>query len=224
MALSESTPMQTERLIEQLSAELTPVRPLHSPAQRAGFWLLLVGTLAAGAILRFADLPAILPRLALPRVTAECIGAGLTAVTATWAAFEMSVPDHSPRWLWAPVAPLALWLGASGLGCLANGMSLHGPDGFVGESGDCFRFICAVSAPLAVGLFWMLRRARPMDALPVAAMGTLGVAASAALILQFFHPFDVTVIDLTLHLSAVGLVMALGTIWRRGLLDASISR
>jgi hypothetical protein len=38
--------------------------------------------------------------------------------------------------------------------------------------------------------------------------------------LQFFHPFDVTVIDLALHLSAVGLVVLIGTLWRRPFLAA----
>ena len=73
--------------------------------------------------------------------------------------------------------------------------------------------------PLAVALFWMLRRARPIAPLPVAALGTLGVAATAAFVLEFFHPFDVTVIDLSAHLAAVGLVVLLGMAWRRPLLD-----
>ena len=72
--------------------------------------------------------------------------------------------------------------------------------------------------PLAAGLFWMLRRARPIAPLPVAALGTLGVAATAAFMLQFFHPFDVTVIDLALHLAAVGLVILIGTAFQRPLL------
>jgi hypothetical protein len=75
-----------------------------------------------------------------------------------------------------------------------------------------------MSVPLALGLFWMLRRARPIAPLSVAALGTLGVAASAAFMLQFFHPFDVTVIDLSLHLAAIALVVLLGTMWRRPLL------
>jgi len=40
-------------------------------------------------------------------------------------------------------------------------------------------------------------------------------------VLQFFHPFDVTVIDLALHLAAIGLVVLIGTALRRPLLDAS---
>jgi len=52
----------------------------------------------------------------------------------------------------------------------------------------------------------------------VAAMGTLGVAASAACVLEFFHPFDVTVIDLALHLAAVAAVILIGAALRRPLL------
>jgi len=74
---------------------------------------------------------------------------------------------------------------------------------------------------LAAGLFWMLRRARPINALPVAAIGTLGVAATAAFVLEFFHPFDVTAIDLALHLSAIALVVLVGIAWRRLLLDTA---
>ncbi|MGA8707186.1 MAG: NrsF family protein [Steroidobacteraceae bacterium] len=213
--------MQTDHLIEQLTTELAPVRVLRPPVLRAFMWLMVVAGVGAALILRFSPLELILPRLAIPRVTLECVGTLLTAVTAVWAAFELSIPDRSPRWMWLPAAPFALWLGASGLGCLQNGLSLHGPGGIAGHSPHCFIFISAVSVPLAAALFWMLRRARPIHAWPVAAMGTLGVAATAALVLQFFHPFDVTVIDLALHLAAIALVVGLGTAWRRALLDAS---
>ena len=217
---SNATLMQTDHLIEQLTTELAPVRVLRPPALRALIWLAVVAGVSAALVMRLSHLESILPRLAIPRVTVECVGTLLTAVTAVWAAFELSIPDRSPRWLWLPAAPLALWLGASGLGCLQNGLSLHEPGGVAGESPHCFVFISAASVPLAAILFWMLRRARPIHAWPVAAMGTLGVAAAAALVLQFFHPFDVTVIDLTLHLAAIALVMGIGTAWRRALLDA----
>jgi len=213
--------MQTDHLIDQLTRELAPVRVLRPPALRALIWLTVVAGVSAALILHFSHLQQILPRLAIPRVTLECVGTLLTAVTAIWAAFELSIPDRSPHWMWLPAAPFALWLGASGLGCLENGLSLHGTHGIAGESPHCFIFISAVSVPLAIVLFWMLRRARPIHAWPVAAMGTLGVAATAALVLQFFHPFDVTVIDLALHLAAIALVVGLGTAWRRTLLDAS---
>jgi hypothetical protein len=213
--------MQTDQFIEHLASELEPVQVLRSPALRALLWLAFVGVVTAALILRYAHMSSVLQRLAVPRVAVECVATALTAVTAIVAAFELSVPDRSPRWAWLPLPPFLLWLAASGLGCLRNGLSLPGPEGFLGDSPHCFMFITSASVPLAVGLFWMLRRARPIDPLPVAAIGTLGVAATAAFILEFFHPFDVTVIDLTWHLSAVGLVVLLGTAWRRPLLDAS---
>ena len=49
-------------------------------------------------------------------------------------------------------------------------------------------------------------------------MGGLGIAGLAAFVLQFFHPFDVTVIDLAVHLMAVLLVMgAAALVSRRAL-------
>ncbi len=212
--------MQTDELIESLAAQLQPVRRLRAPLQRALLWLARVGAVSVVLIVREAHLGIFMQRMATPRVMVDCIATALTAITAIIAAFELSVPGHSPLWSALPLPPFLLWLGASGMGCLANGLSLHGPGGFAGESYVRFAFIAAASVPLAAGLFWMLRRARPIAPLPVAAMGTLGVAATAAFILQFFHPFDVTVIDLSLHLAAVALVILVGTAWRRKLLAA----
>jgi hypothetical protein len=213
--------IQTDELIESLAAQLQPVRPMRSPLLRALLWLAVVSAVVGGFLmLHRGGLNIFMQRIAVPRVAVECFASGLTAITAVMAAFELSVPGRSPRWAVVPLPPLLLWLAASGLGCLSNGWSLYGADGFVGESYSCFAFIAIASLPLATGLFWMLRRARPIAPLPVAALGTLGVAATAAFILEFFHPFDVTVIDLALHLAAVALVMLIGTLWRRPLLAA----
>jgi hypothetical protein len=212
--------MQTDRLIESLAAQLQPVRRLHAPLLRALLWLALVGAVSVVLIMRESQLGMFMQRMATPRVAVDCIATGLTAITAIIAAFELSVPGHSPLWSALPLPPFLLWLASSGLGCLANGLSLYGASGFAGESYVCFAFIAGASVPLAAGLFWMLRRARPIAPLPVAALGTLGVAATSAFILQFFHPFDVTVIDLALHLAAVALVILIGIAWRRPLLAA----
>lgn len=210
--------MDTDRLIEALSNELTPVRALRSPAQRAALWLGLVALISGVLIWRFAHLSVFLQRVAVARVAIDCAATALTGISAILAAFEMSVPGRSARWAYLPLPFFVLWLAASGAGCLSNGVSLHGADGFVGESSHCFVFILGVSVPLAAGLFWMLRRARPIAPAPVALLGTLGVAATAAFLLQFFHPFDVTVIDIALHLAAIGVVMLVGSALRRPLL------
>jgi uncharacterized membrane protein len=63
-----------------------------------------------------------------------------------------------------------------------------------------------------------LSRAAPIDPLPVALLGGLGVAAIAAFLLQFFHPFAVTFVDLGIHLIAILLVVAVtGLLQRRAM-------
>jgi hypothetical protein len=210
--------MQTEQVIEQLAAQLEPVKRLRTPSERALIWMALVGCAAALVILRYAHMDTALQRLSIPRITLECTAIGLTAVAAILAAFQISIPDRSARWAWLPLPPFLVWLGASGLGCLRSGLLIHTGGTAVGESSHCFIFIVAVSVPLAALLFAMLRRASPLNPIPVAILGTLGVAASAAFLLEFFHPYDVTAIDLALHLAAVAAVILLGTALRRSLL------
>jgi hypothetical protein len=45
--------------------------------------------------------------------------------------------------------------------------------------------------------------------MPVLWCAGLGVAALSAAILQFFHPFNITVMDLAAHLAAIALVVLL---------------
>jgi hypothetical protein len=209
---------QTDDLIESLAAQLQPVQRMRAPMLRAFAWLAAVMIWASLAVARFADVSMFSRRLEVPRIALEGVGSLLTAITAVIAAFELSVPGRSGRWAWLPVFPALLWLSASGLGCLQNGLGLPAPGS--PEGLRCFLFIAGVSVPLSIALFWMLRRARPIAPLPVAALGTVGVAATAATVLQFFHPFDITLLDLGFHLAAVGLVVLIGTALRRRILAA----
>jgi hypothetical protein len=208
----------TDELIASLAGGLAPVRRLRPPWQRATLWLLLVALLAAWPIAHLANLPLFLARAAEPRQGIEFAATLLTAIAALGSAFVLSIPGYSPRWALVPLPPLLVWLAASGLGCLHNGLGLGPPGWRLGASGDCYRFIVTASVPLAALLFLALRRARPLAPLPVALCGALGIAALAAFILQFFHPFDVTVIDLALHLAAVATIAALAAVLRRPLL------
>lgn len=209
---------QIDTLIESLATDLKPVRRLRAPVIRAAVWLLIVGAVALLIVLRFAHLSVFADRITIPRIGFECLGSLLTAISSVFVAFELSIPGRSARWIWLPLPPFLLWLAASGMGCLANGLGLHAAQG---ESAHCFMFIAGMSVPLSIGLFWMLRRAHPIAPLPVAIFGTLGVAAASATLLQFFHPFDITVLDLGFHIAAVGFVVFLGAALRRPLLMGS---
>jgi len=206
--------VDTDNLIASLGRGLSATKPLAPPLRRALLWLTPIVALAALAVLRLADLALFVQRMAQPRGALEAVGALLTAIIAIIAAYHLSLPDRSDRWRFAPLPPLALWLAGSGLGCLHNGLGLGPVGARLGESGNCFKFILMVSVPLAVLLFATLRRARPLTPLPVALYGALGVAALAACVLQFFHPFDVTLIDLALHAVAISVVVGAAALLR----------
>ena len=211
------TERTTDELIGALRRGLAPVRPLPRPVFRAALWLGLVTAIISAALLRWANPAIIASRTAEPRLALECAAALLTGITAVVAAFYLSLPDHTRLWRYAPLPPLLLWIATSGLGCLQYGAGLGPAGDRLGESRHCFMFIVLISAPLSVLLYGVLRRARPLEPLPVALCAALGVAALAAFVLQFFHPFDTTVVDLSAHLAAVAVVVALAGLSRRAL-------
>ena len=75
------------------------------------------------------------------------------------------------------------------------------------EAKTCFTFIVALSVPLSIVTIFMVRRAFPMRPNLTAATGGVAVAAAAATLLNFFHPYDVGAIDLAVHVVAIGLVI-----------------
>ena len=198
----------TEKLIERIAAAAGPVRRLRPPVWRAALWLVAVAAVLSAAVLGFADLDLFASRAADPKLALELTGTLLTGILAVIAAFELGLTDRSSAWALLPLPTLALWISSSGYSCWRH-LLVYGPDGWtIGESAHCFRFILGISIPLALTLVPLLRRAAPLAPVRVAAMGGLGIAALAAFALQFFHPFDVTFMDLSVHVVAVALVIA----------------
>jgi hypothetical protein len=200
----------TPDLIDRLAREASPVRRLAPPLRRAALFLAGFAVILLAATVSRHAWPDMIRRLQDVRFAVEMGATALTGVVAVYAAFALSVPGRSPLWLALPAPPLAVWLAASGYGCYRNWFVI-GPDGSLalGRSSDCFIFILVASLPLAAALFIALRRARPLNAAPVMCAGALGVAALAATALQFFHPFDVTVADLGVHILAALLVIVM---------------
>jgi hypothetical protein len=202
----------TDNLIRQLAADATPVIRLRPPLARAGLWLGAVAALAAAITAGFGDVADTAQRLQDPRHAVELLATLATGFAGVIAAFHLSLPDRSKAWAWLPLPFLVLWITTSGYTCYDRWITI-GPEGWAPDtSADCLAFILAASVPMGLSLQFFLRRARPLAPGPVAAVGGLGVAGLAAFIVQFFHPFDVTFLDLAVHLIAVGLVVTVSTI------------
>jgi hypothetical protein len=217
--------VETDSLIASLAQGLRPVKRLAPPLARAALWLGAVTALSLILVIGFANLAVFVHRASQPMMAAELIFTLLTGILAVWAAFELSLPDRPFAWILLPLPSLALWMASSSYSCWRHWIE-RGPQGYeAGESLHCFAWIVGLGVPLAISQFILLRRSQPLSPAPVAAMSGLGVASIAAFLLQFFHPFDVTFIDLGLHLAAVGAVMLLArAAAERGLGNSGIRR
>lgn len=209
---AEAAPPRIEKIIDTLAADVRPVTPLRSPWRRALATLGLF-TLAAAVVVALSDVDSLLARytgreLQLVAEMAAILATGLVAITG---AFHVAIPGRSRFWLAAPLPFLIGWLLLSGVGCLRSGPARWE----LGSSLHCLAFITGTSAALAVPLVWRLSRASPIHALQVALLGGLGVAALSAFLLFFYHPFEVTVVDLGMHLAAILLVTCVMGLLRR---------
>jgi len=209
--------MNTDELIIQLSASAAPVRRLAPPMLRALAWLAFVAALSVAAILLWANLGVFAARAAHPRMALELFATLATGVAGVIAAFHLSLPDRSRAWALLPAPFAALWMATTGVGCWLDWAEQTQRGWALGQSFYCFKFLLSLGVPLAALLLFSLRRARPLQPRLVSAMGAVGVAGLASFVLQFFHPFDVTIMDLGTHLAALALLIGFFTLSGRRL-------
>jgi len=196
-----------DRLIRSLSNDLMPVRRLRAPAIRTLGWLAVVGLIAAGLAVT-TDVTAMACRLvAAPDMCFAVVGSAMTAVLATFAAFQLDLPDRKWTWALLPLPAAAIWVGASGLGCLRSWLVPDTTVATLGEAESCLIFILGFSLPLSALLLMMLRRGFSLHPNLAAAVGGLAAAAAAATLLNFIHPYDAAATDLVVHAASVGLVV-----------------
>ena len=201
----------TGQLIEQLAARAKPVRPLAAPWRRASVWFALVTTVVAVICLVSglrADLAA---AMSVPATAIEWLASALTGLLAGYAAFQVSVPGHSPRWTWLPLPALVAWLTSIGLGCLGDWW-LMGARAFAFDAHgvQCFVMITLVSLPLALVLLLMVRHAGAVRPAETALLGTLSAAALSSAAVSLVHDGESALMGLAWHASAVALLTGLG--------------
>lgn len=210
----------TDDLIDSLSSGLEPVRRLRPPFLRALGWIAFAtGVIVLLALWRGlrADMQ---EQLAEPAYWVQVIGAWLTGVTATLAAFEISLPDRSRLWGALPLPAAALWLYGFAFGCLAHWIAIPLGAPVVEDSERCLTTIVVATVPLSLALWMMLRRSRPLRPAGTAWTGALAVAAFADTAHLLLHMVQASALVLVINLVPVGIIVALGGLAGRRRLNA----
>lgn len=198
----------TEKLIDALSGNLRPVRPLDPPMARAGRFLAFAAVCLGAIVLLYGVKPLFLARLDEPVFLVPWLASILTGIAATIAVFHLAVPG-APRFVfWLPVPPLAVWLATLGAGCLEE-LLAHGT-AHLETSWHCVQVIVQTSVPLGLVLGWMLRRAAPLAPVATGALAALAVAAFASATLETFHSLQTATMLLLWHVTSVGAMTAIG--------------
>jgi hypothetical protein len=199
----------TEQLIESLTQNLQPVQPLRKPGLRAALWsafatavIALVAAIgASGADLAhaFGEAHFLVP----------LVGSWLTGVTAALAAFTISLPDRSRRWLFLPVVPVLLWGTGFAYSCLTNPGDILDSLELLPESA-CLMTILVTSAGLMVVLLPMLRRVKTLRPRLTVWLGCLAVAGFADTAHLLVHTEQDSLLALTVNLAPALLIVLFG--------------
>lgn len=199
----------TEQLIETLTSNLQPVKPLRKPWLRAVLWCdfatLVIAVIAAvgGSA---ADLAHAVKEAGF---LIPLVGSWLTGVTAAFAAFHVSLPDRSRRWVWLPVLPILLWGTGFAVSCLTNWDNVLASLALLPESA-CLLTIVLTSAALIAVLLPMLRRMRTLRPRLTAWLGCLAVAGFADTAHLLVHTEQDSLLALTVNLVPAMVLVLLG--------------
>jgi hypothetical protein len=205
----------TEKLIQDLSRNLQPVRPLSRPWIRTAMWLAILSPYVAIVLLLMGAQQSLPARMSDTRFLIEQTFAFATGVTAVMAAFASMIPGQQARfWTW-PLLPLMGWLGSLGEGCLragTNALSLQ-------HNLTCLPSILLLGTAPAIVLWVMLRRGAPLTPRWTVALGALAAAGLGNFCVRLGHPEDVTLMLLVWHAGGVLVLAAIAAAAGRSLLN-----
>jgi len=208
--------MDTPDLIESLAADARPVRAIRSPLVRTGGWLALAAGILLLLVVEHGLRPDLAEQLRKPSFLAGCMASAATGVLAAVGCLLGSLPDRSRRWLLLPLPTLLVWVSTIGYGCLTDWVSMDAGALRMGEAVRCFATVLAVSVPLSIAMFAMLRHAARLRPKLVTMTAGLAVAAMTSTALSLLHQIDATVMILAWNLGVAALLVALeGALGRR---------
>jgi hypothetical protein len=205
----------TDALITQLTDRLEAVRPLTKPWLRAAMWSAFATVIIALLASFFGTRADILHALHEAKFVMPLAGSWLTGLTSALAAFEISLPDRSRRWLWLPLIPVLLWSSGFAYGCLANWVEI--PEGAPIASGamECIGTILLVSAALVIVLLPMLRRVKTLRPGLTAWLGCLAISGFADTAHLLVDTEQASLLALTINLVPTLILVPLAGIFGR---------
>jgi len=172
---------------------------------------LIVLAVLAGAGILFVSLfakPDLIARtLNDPEDRLELVGGCLTGIAAVVAAFRIHVRGRTWPWRATPLALFAAWQSLIIIDCADVPLDESAKQILYGHGPDCFLFILATSIPVALVLFPLLRLHRAYLGWSASAMTGLAISSMAALLLPFFHEFEMNLGDWSIHFLAMGIVV-----------------
>jgi hypothetical protein len=197
----------TDRLVEQLAANLEPVEPLRSAGRRAAAFM-LGATLYVALLTLAISRPGAASRGVDPVVLVPQLFALVASLLAVRAAFASVVPGHGRSTLvWAAVA-IAAWVGALAVAAFGAPSERAAVLDARHEIG-CVALILLGGAPLVAALAAMLRRGAPLSPVTTATLGALAVGSLANVAACFWTPHSDAVSELFWHGGAIlALVLA----------------
>ncbi|MDE2583317.1 MAG: DUF1109 family protein [Rhodospirillales bacterium] len=207
--------MQTDTLVQNLAADLLPVRRLPPPWVRFGWWLLVSAPAVGVVALLFGLRPDLGARFADPVFVIEEAAALATALTGAYAALCAGLPDR-PDWkIWVPLVPMMVWLGSLGTQCLDVALRV-GPQGLAVTSDPmCVPAVALGGLIPAVAIFVQLRRGGRFRSTHACLCGALGAAALAGAALRLYHPEDAAIMVIVWQFGSVALLsLAAGAVGR----------
>ncbi len=208
--------MDTPDLIESLAADARPVRAIRPPLVRTAEWLALAAAILLLLVVEHGLRPDLAEQLRKPSFLLGGLASATTGVLAAVGCLLGSLPDRSRRWLLLPLPMLLLWVSTIGYGCLTDWVSVDAGALRMGEAVRCFATVLAVSVPLSIAMFAMLRHAARLSPRLVTMTAGLAVAAMTSTALSLLHQIDATVMILAWNLGAAALLVALeGALGRR---------
>lgn len=203
--------MRTDDLILQLTADPAPTRRLAAPWRRSALWLLVSAVYAALVIFIRPD-GFTAAGMADWRFIIEQIATLATAVAAAIAAFCSVVPGYDRRWLLLPIAPLVIWLGALGEGCVNDWLSWGHTGLQVHSDWACLPVATTIGIVPAIVILFMLRRGAPLVPHVSLLLGAIAVGAVTNFAMRLFHYGDATIMVLVWHIGTATLLALIASL------------